>query len=198
MSPIGEWEKSTNFPVMFTAGDTVRWRLPAGVNHMGETVSNTDYDCKFYLRTNTASEGVTVTGTDYADGWEFVLSATDSGDMVAGKWAYQAVADKTGDVVTLKRGRFEVKASMAYSDTPGAFDERTQVEKDYDAVRAAIRAMVDDKASSYTIGTRTFTRIDLPDLIARESQLKAQLMRERRQSLKAQGLGDPNILRVRF
>ena len=198
MCPIGEWEKSTNFPEMFTAGDTVRWRLPAGVNHLGDAVNNTDYTCKMYLRTNTPQEGVTITGTNYADGWEFVLSATDSGNMLPGQWSYQAVASKSDDVVTLTRGRLKVEASMVYSGSAVAFDERSQVEKDYDTVRAAIRALTTDKAQSYSIGSRTYTRINLPDLIARESQLKAQLMREKRQSLRAEGLGDPNILRVRF
>ena len=39
---------------------------------------------------------------------------------------------------------------------------------------------------------------DLADLIQRESQLRARLKREQRSSLRAQGLGDPNRLHVRF
>jgi hypothetical protein len=200
MSPAGEWELSENFPAKFTGGDLVKWRLGAGINHIGDEVTNENYTVKYYFRCNVASEGVTVTGTSYGQGWEFEISASDSLAMDPGNWHYQALGTRTSpdDTVTLARGSFEVLRSLAYTGTPGALDLRTQVEKDYDAVRAAIRAMIDDKAKSYTIGTRTYTRIDLPDLIARESQLKAQLMREQRQSLRAQGLGDPNILRVRF
>ncbi len=39
-------------PSLFRAGDTVRWRDPAGVNWLNESVTNTDYACKYYLRAN--------------------------------------------------------------------------------------------------------------------------------------------------
>ena len=71
-------------------------------------------------------------------------------------------------------------------------------ETDLANISAAIRAIVTDKAKEYTIGDRTFKRLDLPVLIARESQLKSIVKSEQRASLVSQGLGDPKNLYVRF
>ena len=187
-----------NFPDEFVAGETIRWRHGASVNNLGDPVTNADYSLTFYLRSNREGQGKTIVGSTYGTGWEFVLSASDSSGMDAGDWIYQAIASKSDDTVTLAQGRFVVKESLAYSGTAYAYDPRTETEKELDLFVAAIKALGTDKAQSYTIGTRTFTRIDLADLIQRESQLRARLKREQRSSLRAQGLGDPNRLHVRF
>ena len=118
--------------------------------------------------------------------------------MDAGDWEFQAIATKSDDTVVLAKGRFQVLASLSFTGTSGAHDPRTDTEKELDIFVAAINALGSDKTKQFTIGTRTFSRVDLPDLIARESQLRARLWRERRADLKAQGLGDPNRLHVRF
>ena len=75
---------------------------------------------------------------------------------------------------------------------------RTQTEIDLDAVTAAIRAIIADKAAKYSIGGRSFERINLPVLRAREAELKARVFSEKRYSLKSQGLGDNKNLYVHF
>ena len=52
--------------------------------------------------------------------------------------------------------------------------------------------------NEYNIGNRTFKRIQLPELRAREAELKSKVMSLKRYSLKSQGLGDPKNLYVRF
>lgn len=188
----------TEFPDEFVAGETIRWRHAASVNHIGDPVTNADYALTYYLRSNRDGQAQTITGTTYGTGWEFVLSANATSGMDAGSWQFMAIASKSDDTVTLASGRFVVKESLAYTGLAGAYDPRTDTEKELDLFVAAIQALGTDKAQSYTIGTRTFTRIDLADLIQRESQLRARLKREQRSSLKAQGLGDPNRLHVRF
>tara|TARA_X000000368_G_scaffold227221_1_gene179388 strand:- start:35194 stop:35769 length:576 start_codon:yes stop_codon:yes gene_type:complete len=189
---------SADFPSKFTAGETIRWRLSAGKNHLGEDVSNSDYALTYYLRTNRDGQGKTVTGTNYSTGWEFVLTSAESVAMDAGDWEFQAIATKSDDTVVLAKGRFQILASLSFTGTSGAHDPRTDTEKELEVFVAAINALGSDKTKQFTIGTRTFSRIDLPDLIARESQLRGRLWRERRADLKAQGLGDPNRLHVRF
>ncbi len=87
---------------------------------------------------------------------------------------------------------------MQYSGTPGAIDNRTQTEIDYDTVTAAIRAIATDMAAEYSIGDRTFKRVDLAELRKLQSQLAARKFSEQRSSLIKQGLGDPKNLFVRF
>lgn len=189
-----------NIPKQIYAGTTVKWRDDAATGPLNESITSGtgNYSLVYYLRTNASHEGHTVTGTSYGTGWEFSISATDSAGFDAGDWYFYAEASKGSEKFTLGSGRLEVFSSLAYTGQPGAFDGRTQAEQDLDAVTTAIRQIVSDKVKSYTIAGRSFTKIDMPDLVLRESQLKAIVARERKAAMIANGLGDPHSLYVRF
>ena len=190
----------SDLPSIIVAGTTIEWVDEATTAGINETISSPDWTLEYYLRTNTASEGHTVTGTQYANstGWQFTISSTDSANFDAGNWFWAARAFKSGKVFEIGTGELEVRQSLQYSGTPAAIDNRTQTEKDLDAVTACIRALIADKAQEYSIGNRTFKRIDIKELRAREAELKARVFSEKRYSLKSQGLGDPKNLYVRF
>jgi len=66
-------------------------------------------------------------------------------------------------------------------------------------VQAAIRTIISGGAvKQYSIGNRNLQKYDLPDLLALETKLKAELKREQRAQLMANGLGNPFNLFVRF
>ena len=190
----------SDLPYEITAGTTIKWVDEATTKGLNQVISSPDWTLKYYLRTNTASEGHTATGTQYqsSTGWEFTISATDSGNFEVGDWYWSAIASKSGEVFILGEGQLIVRQSLVYTGTPSAVDNRLQAEKDLDAVTAAIRAMIEDKAQEYNIGNRTFKRIQLPELRAREAELKSKVMSLKRYSLKSQGLGDPKNLYVHF
>ena len=185
-------------PTLFRAGDTIRWRDPSTANSLGESVTNTDYTCKYYLRANASGEAKTITGSNYGDGWEFVITSADSATMDAGNWWFQAKATKSDDEVTTYEGQIEVKAQLTYTGTPGAYDGRSQAQVDLDSVKSAIRSIIANKAAEYTIGDRTFKYADLGELRRRESQLKAEVVRERKANMIANNMGYPHNLFVRF
>ena len=186
-------------PSIFRAGDTVQWKDPSGVNWLNESVTSDDYALKYYLRCNSSVASETITGTTDGSGWKFVIPASTSGAMNSGLWFFQALATKSGDEVTLYEGQFEVKKKISYTGTPSSdFEGRTQAQIDLDAVKAAIRAIIANKASEYSIGDRTFKYADLSELRKRESQLKAEVVRERKANMIANGLGDPHNYYVRF
>ena len=187
-----------NIPSEIRAGDTIKWRDVAGVDNLGDAVSSADYTLTYWLRTNTASEGASVVGTAYGTGWEFTIAANVSSGFDAGKWYWQAIASKSGSVITLGAGQLTVDAVLSYAGTPGAFDGRTQAQIDLDAVQTAIRAIVSGGAKQYSIGSRSFTKLDLSELMERESKLKADVKREQMADLIANGLGNPHNLFVRF
>jgi hypothetical protein len=184
-------------PSLFRSGDTIRWRDPSGVNWLNESVTNTDYTCTYYLRFNRSGQAKAIVGTAYGTGWEFVITQASTSDMDPGIWDYQARAVKSGDEVTLYEGQLEVKAQLTYTGTPGAFDGRTQNEIDRDNIKKALRKF-EDGAQEYTIGNRSFKRIDMDKLRVRLAELNAVIVREKKANMIANGLGNPHNLFVRF
>jgi len=188
-----------NIPAQIRAGDTVKWRDVAGRDNLGNAIDSSSWSLAYYLRTNTASEGAAVTGSAYGTGWEFEIAAATSAAFDAGQWFWQAIATKGSEKVTLGAGQLEVLPALAYQGTPGAFDGRSQAQKDLDAVQAAIRAMISGGAvAEYTIGNRRLKKMELADLLALEGTLKASVKREQAAQLMANGLGNPHNLFVRF
>lgn len=185
-------------PATIRAGDTVRWRDEASTDNLGNAISSSEYTLTYFLRTNTASEGATVVGVPSGTGWEFTLTAAISADFNAGQWFWQAIATSGSEKVTIGAGQLQVLPALQYSGTPGAFDGRSQAQIDLDAVQAAIRAIVSGGAKQYSIGSRSFTKLDLSELMERESKLKSDVKREQMADLIANGLGNPHNLFVRF
>lgn len=161
-------------PSKIYVGDNVEW-VDAAVPSTATAVS-------VYFRTNTAGAGVVATGSLDEDTWTITLPATSTETMVAGSWAWQALASTPDGQVTYATGRVEVESSFAFVGTPDAVDLRTQAEKDLDAVEEAIRVL-SSGAQSYTIGTatggRTFTRANLNNLVAWRDRLVARVAAER-------------------
>ena len=178
------------------------WVDAETVDVFGDAVTSSTHSLVYYFRLNAAAEGVTATAVAYNSGWKTTLSSAVSGSMLANpNWFFQAVLTKTGDntVQEYSRGQIEVRPSLSYTGTPGAFDGRTQAQKDLDAVKAAIRPIVSGGAvSEYRIGSRNLKRYDLSELLELESRLKSIVAKENKAKLIASGLGDPHNLYVRF
>ena len=188
-----------NIPAQIRAGDTVTWRDEAARDNLGNAIDSGSWSLTYYLRTNTASEGATVVGTAFGLGWELTIAATTSAGFDAGTWFWQAIATAGSDKVTVGAGQLTVQAALNYTGTPGAFDGRSQAQKDLDAVQAAIRSIVSGGAvAEYTIGSRRLKKMEMSDLLALEGKLKAEVKREQAAQLMANGLGNPHNLFVRF
>jgi hypothetical protein len=188
-------------PSKIRAGDTVVWKDEPSVDVFGAPIDSVTHTLTYYLRTNTASEGATVVGVAEGSGWKVTLPADTTANFDAGVWYFQAVVTAVagGDKTTLGSGQFEVLPSLSYAGTPGAFDGRSQAQKDLEACQAAIRALMSGGAvQEYRIGTRSLKRYDLAELLALESRLKAEVAREQKAAMIANGLGNPHNLFVRF
>ena len=187
-------------PKQIRAGDLIQWRDKSTTDVFGDPISSPDWTVTYYLRTNTASEGATVSSTVYTDGWQFSITAATSAGFEVGDWYFQAVADKSGEQKqTIATGRFEVLAALSYSGTPVAYDGRSQIKKDLDLVEAAIRALLNNGViQEYKIGNRTAKKYDLSELLVLKAALKAELVREQAAEKIANGLGNPRAVHVRF
>ena len=188
------------FPSKIRAGDFIQWRLAATQDVFGNSISSPDWTVIYYLRTNTNSEGATITGTAFNDGFQFSIAANVSVNFDAGNWFYQAIANKSGaEKQTIATGAFEVLPTLEYTSTPSAFDGRSQVEKDLETIQTAIRNIISGGVvQEYKIGARSAKKYELSELIMLESRYKAELIREKQAELIANGLGNPRATFVRF
>jgi hypothetical protein len=180
-------------PLELYQGDRIRWVEAAPDGTQALTV---------WLRGATAGAGVQASATNTADGWLVELSSQVTGAMAAGGWTLQVVATVDGAAHTVRRGSLTVRQSLAFQGQAGAFDDRSQAERDLAAIEEAIRELVSG-AQEYQIGAlssggRKVRRADLAELIKWRDRLKADVMREKRAEMIAAGLGDPRRLYVRF
>lgn len=189
-------------PPSITSGVDAVWIDAETVDVFGDAVTNSTHSLVYYLRLNANAQGVTANSVAYNSGWKTTLTAAVTAAIEPSpNWFFQAVLTKISDgtVQEYSRGQIEVRPSLAYSGTPGAFDGRTQAQQDLDAVKAAIRAVIAGGAvSEYRIGSRNLKRYDLSELIELESRLKSIVAKENKAKLIASGLGDPHNLYVRF
>lgn len=186
-------------PDLIYAGDTVIFDVPSFKDSIGTVIDSGTYTLKWYARTNTASEGTTITGTAEGDGWRITVPASTTADFDAGLWTWQAVATYNSTQYTAGRGQFTVKASAAYSGTPGAFDDRSRAEIDLGYVEAAIRTLSQGgMVQEYSIGGRSLRRYKMTELLELRSTLQNEVAMERRREKIRQGLGNPGLAKVRF
>ena len=186
-------------PDLIYAGDTVIFDVPAFKDAIGTTIDSGTYTLKWYARTNTASEGATITGVAEGDGWRITVPSATTADFDAGLWTWQAIATYGSVQYTAGRGQFTVKATAAYSDTPGAFDDRSRAEIDLENVDAAIRTLSSGgMVQEYSIGGRSLRRYKMTELLELRSTLQNEVAMERRRERIRQGLGNPGLAKVRF
>ncbi len=187
-------------PPKIRAGDTIKWRDNSTTDVFGNAISSPTWVVTYYLRTNTLTNGATVVGTTYTDGWEFEISSGTSTGFIAGEWYWQAIATKSGaEPYTVGTGQVEVLPALKFTGTAPAFDGRSQTKKDLDTVKTAIMALISGGAvQEYKIGSRSAKKYDLAELRMLESSLKAQLHREEAAEQMANGLGNPRSMFVRF
>jgi hypothetical protein len=186
-------------PDLIYAGDTVIFDVPAFKDAIGTTIDSGTYTLNWYARTNTASEGATITGVAEGDGWRITIPAATTANFDAGLWTWQAIATYNSTQYTAGRGQFTVKATASYTGTPGSFDDRSRAEIDLENVDAAIRTLSSGgMVQEYSIGGRSLRRYKMTELLELRSTLQNEVAMERRREKIRQGLGNPGLAKVRF
>jgi hypothetical protein len=181
-------------------GDTVVWFDEATLDVFGQPIDSAGYDLRYFLRANASGAAETLLGVADQNGWRFTWAVSEA---VASETVYywQAQAEKKSDAskLTIGSGSLTIEPSLAYVGTPGAYDGRSQAQKDLEAVQSAIRTLLaGGSTKEYRIGNRTLKRYDLAELIQLEGKLKADVAREKKAEMIANGLGSPQSMFVRF
>ena len=176
-------------PTELYQGDWTEW-VEDGVPESATAVTA-------WLRGTSAGSGVQASGLLTEAGWRIILSTQVTGAMEVGTWALQVVATVNGQPQTVRRGSLQVRRTLAFSGTAGAFDDRSQIELDLAAVEKAIRVLVGG-AQDYQIADRRFRRADLAELIKWRDQLKAEVLQQRRADALNSGSAVSRKIRVAF
>ena len=187
----------SDIPPLIPAGTTLKWRDSSTVVPIDQIATSTDWTLTYYLRGSVSGAHIVV-GNPYNSGWEFIISATDTATFTPGKWSFEARVSKGEDKHRVGLGEVEVQQSLVYSGTAGAIETRTKNEIERDLVDAALKKFYIDGVQEYSIGNRTFKRVQMNDLRVRLAELKSACNLEKAAQMQAQGLGRPDSMGVRF
>lgn len=187
-------------PQAIRDGDTVVWLDQPTVDVFGQPIDSSTHTLVYFLRSNAAGVAETVTGVAQGSEWLFTWTVAESlSSQATYYWQAVATALVGGAKTTLGTGSLTIEPSLAYVGTPGAYDGRSQAEKDLEAVQGAIRALLaGGSTKEYRIGNRTLKRYDMAELLQLEAKLKADVAREKQAEMIANGLGNPRNMFVRF
>ena len=190
------------FPSKFRSGDLIEWRDPATSDVFGDPINSPDWTVVYYLRTNKTKFGTTVSSSAYGDGFQFNIPAATTASFVDGNWFFQAVASKTGTLITktIGTGTFEVLPSLAFTGTsPKAFDGRSEAEVTLDLIKTAIDNILKGGAiQEYKIGARTAKKYEMAELQMLKGEYAGIVALEKSAETMANGLGNPRAMYVRF
>ena len=191
--------KLVKIPSEIRQGDTIKFRDSATQDSLGNTIDSSSWTLKYAIRTNNAGSGVEDTASQYGTDWETTISSGTTAIMTDGIWFWQATATKGTETITLGSGQTKVLPNLHFTGTAAAYDGRSQAERDLADVEAAIRAIAQGGASKeYRIGGRQLKRYDMGELLVLKAQLKAEIVREKKQETIRNGLGNPHNLFIRF
>lgn len=189
------------FPSKFTAGDSFSFDVASTCDTYGNTISSDDgWTLSIHLRANVAGATVDIEGVpDDVGGWTFEFPASESEKFEgAARVAWSLRATKDDEARTISKGVSDVLKDIAAVATV-PFDERTQAEKDLDAVRAAMRAMISGGAvAKYSVAGRSVEKMSMADLLSLETKLKTEVAREKQAAAKARGERPRTNMFVRF
>lgn len=159
-----------NEPPEARAGLTWRWRR----EDLVATYPASSWTLKYWFK-QLAAAGANFSVTAAADGDNFdinVAAATTQG-YTAGKYSWSAVVTGgTSEAYEIDRGTLVV---LARYDQAAALDDRGHARKMLDLVEAALEALTNLGVKSYTIGSRSYTGRDLPELTTLRDYYRGQV-----------------------
>lgn len=161
-----------NIPRQLIPGDTRIWK------DSFSGYSPTRFSLTWAIRGNAALD---LTAVAAGDEFQTTLTATQSNTLAAGVYFWQAMITEiaTGGRLTLGQGQLEVFTNLAGLPVGGTVDNRSAVQKMFEAVEAAILARLQGTPiDEYSIQGRSIKYMNLFQLREMRDQLKVQLMRE--------------------
>lgn len=125
------------------------------------------------------------------------VAASTTAGWAAGAYGWASWVEKVGQRVTLEQG-----GELTIAPDPAAIAQGTDTRSAAQVALAAIKALILGKATSgqesYRINGRELRSYPLADLLALQSRIEADVLRENRAAAVAAGQGNPSRYGVRL
>lgn len=181
-------------PSELTSGDSKTWLDYATTDNLGNAIDSSLWTLYYKIA---GPKTLLLTATALGTGWTTSITAAQSITLPAGDYFWQAYVTKGSERVTLSSG--PIKILQDIGTAADGYDGRTQIKRDLDAVKAAMRAIIAGGAvEEYTIGNRSLRKMRMSELIILEAKLLTELSNEEKAGKIADGKGNPDTLFVRF
>jgi hypothetical protein len=170
-------------PTEITPGETIEWSKALAAYSPAEGWALT-----YYFR-NASGTGFDATATAGVNSWE--VSVVVPANVGAGRIDWEAWVKKGSDERLADKGTATVTASLKATAANAQVDNRSQAEKDLDAVRAALFPATSASVQEYEIGgvnsSRRIRHFEKSELLALETSLAQRVNAERRASARGNG-----------
>lgn len=180
-------------PTELIAGDRWTWKR----TDLSADYPTDSYSVKYALRLfGTGAIEIEVTATEANGNYYFEVAAATTAGYTAGWYQWQMYVTRTSDSerLTLESGRVEVMPDRDESEA----DPRTHNRKMMETLETAIESLASKVVTSYSIGDRTLTYADLPELREQRDIYARRVKDEERLELAKRGKGGGNRVRVRL
>lgn len=186
---------ATNEPTELRAGDTWKWNRTDKVSSYPSPTWTLTY------RFKNQSGGFEIVATaDGAGGFSVSVPKATTAAIGAGVYAWQGEVDNGTERYTLERGgTLKVVADFFSGSAGTALDQRSHARKMLAQIEAALEAFsTNATVKAYTIGTRSLTRADMPEILQMRQFYINELAGEDAAAALADGTGISRKIQVRF
>ena len=175
-------------PDIFYAGDTLKFRIAEG-----------DYPAPTWsLEYSLVRDGEQITFSSTNDEGSHLVNvaATTTADWGVGMYNWIAQAVKGAEKYTLRRGQIDIRSDFAAAGA--GLDARTHVKKVLDALEATILGKASKDQLSYTINSRSISRMSADEVTTWHSHYTALYRDELDAERISRGQKSKSKIRVRF
>lgn len=179
----------TGVPSSITAGDTVKWS-----KSFSDFLASDGWIITYYFA-NT-SESFSVAGTAYqTNDHLFNLAGSDTENLTAGTFNYEAYAAKGSERSRVECGTLELEANFA---TGNPVDDRTQVKRTLDAINALLENKASADQQEVEVLGKKLKKMDIAELLKWQSKYEGMYRTEQAACNIEKGLGSGQKLSTRF
>ncbi|HMG59670.1 MAG TPA: hypothetical protein VK583_08080 [Burkholderiales bacterium] len=180
-----------NFDDPLIAGDT--WDWTTAVDGYPATGG---WTLKYYLTPRVAGTQILLSASTASDGTSYrvQVSPAASAAFASGRYDWRARVEKTGAEVTVDQGSVIIQAKVAGLTSS---DNRSYARQMLDQIEPALLAF-NMGVKSYSIGSRTMTKRDTPELLTMRDRFRTEVQNEIAAAKIADGQANPRTFGVRF